>query len=327
MTNVFVYTMPHPAHKALADSINCVGVKTNRKGIAKLPFLGRYIAAKRVQKEVESYKPDIILTESVSTDLLAGALYKSKHKSVKLVGLVTDPKIYEFSNAPMFDQLLTIYSLDKSDLLFVVSKMMYDMMPVYEKCITKLFYPGILNLDTHLNKVAKHGKNLVFVGRLDEYKGTDLLPRVFDEIRFKHPDAKLYVAGDGKNRDLFEDKNDQNIFYLNQTKNSLFMSNVASFYISLARFEPSGCAVIEAMAQGLVPLVSTGVGYKEIVKQINPELVFNTEEELYEVYNKLVKNKKLYYKYSKKAKQIAKKLSYANSVKQFKRELSRNKII
>ena len=327
MSNVFIYTTPHSAHKALADSLNCKGIQTHRTGIAKTPMIGRLLATSGVYKEIKKHNPKIILTESVSTDLLAGAYYKSKNPTVKLIGLVTDPKIKEMKGAPLIDNAITMWALDKADLLFVGSQMMFDMMPPSFKYKTKIFYPGIEKIELYLKKKAKHGKNFVFIGRLDDHKGTDTLPRLFNCFKIKSPDSKLFIAGDGPNIDLFKNKIAKNIYYLGKTKNSLFMSDVASMYISPARFEPSGMAIAEAMAQGLVPIVTEGVGYKEFVKRVDHRLVVTRDDDAVDIAMKLIKNKPLWTELSLKCKAQVKHLTYKNSVKGFKTILKENNII
>jgi hypothetical protein len=71
----------------------------------------------------------------------------------------------------------------------------------------------------------------------------------------------------------------------------------------------------------LVPIVSQGVGYKDIVSQISPELVYTSIDNLQEIRDKLIKNKSLWLKYSKKAKKIASKYSYKYMINDFKSKL------
>lgn len=327
MSNVFIYTTPHPAHKVLAESLKCIDIQSDRTGLAKTPFAGRLIATSSIYNKIKKNNPKIILTESVSTDLLAGAYYKSKNPKVKLIGLVTDPKVKEMKGAPLFDSAITMWALDRADLLFVGSQMMFDMMPAIFKYKTKIFHPGIQDIELHLKKKAQHGKDFVFIGRLDDHKGTDLLPYLFKGFRNVSHESKLFVAGDGPNVNLFKDKITEHIYYLGKTKNSLFMTEVASMYISPARFEPSGLAVAEAMAQGLVPIITEGVGYKEFVRNVDRRLVVTREEDAVDIAIKLIEDKSLWKRLSIKCKDQVKHLSYKNSIKEFKSILKENNII
>jgi len=317
MNNLFIYTTPHPAHKALAEALKCKDIKSS----GKIPFFGRLINAYSVNNKIGANKYDVILTESISRDLLAGAYYKKFHPKTKLIALLTDPKLFELSQAPLIDKYLTYWALDKADLLLVGSRMMKDLVPYPYRYKTRLFYPGVKNIDEHLKIKAKHGKNIAFIGLLGEYKGTDLLAETFKKIKSKIPGSKLYVVGRGADAKLFENKEDKGIFYLEKTENSLFMGNVASFYMSRARYEPSGCAVIEAMAQGLVPIVSDRVGYKDIVAEVDESLIIESDSRIVEKVRFLSENKKEWEKLSAKCKQVAKKYSYVYMISNFKQTL------
>ena len=322
MKNVFIYTGPHPAHEVLAASIHCAPVKTNRTGINKIPFIGRIGAALDAQKHI-TCGAEIILTESISTDLLAGAIFKNKNPKTKLIALLTDPKLYELKTAPALDKMLTLWSLDRADMLLVGSQMMLDLVPHEYKHKTHIFHPGIKDIKDHLKCKAKHGKNFVFIGRLDDYKGTDRIPHLIKAFRETFPHSMIYVAGDGPNKSLIQDKMLDGIKYLGKTNDSLFMHDVASIYVSPARFEPSGLAIVEAMAQGLVPIVTEGVGYKEFVRDVDDRLIVHGEIEAQIIATKLMKDKKFWAELSNKCKHVVKNLSYENSVKEFKSILNK----
>jgi len=317
MNNLFIYTGPHPAHDALANALNCKKVKSN----GKIPFFGRILNAMAISNKTHNKQFDIILTESISRDLLAGAYYKYEHPKTKLVALLTDPKLLELNTAPWADRQLTLWSLVKADLLLVGSEMMFNLVPIKFRYKTKFFWPGIENIDSHLTLNAKFGKNLVFIGKIDDYKGTDLLYKIFRDIKHIDHMAKLYVAGDGPNSELFKNHIDKGINYLGKTESSLFMHDVASFYITKARYEPSGVAIIEAMAQGLVPMVSEGVGYNSIVREVDPRLVTKTDNDILNIYKKLINDKKEWTRLSKKCKKVAAKYSYGFMITDFKNTL------
>lgn len=323
MKNLFIYTTPHPAHEALATALHCEPIKS----FGQIPFFGRILNTMYINLQIDHKKYDVVLTESISRDLLAGAYYKHMHPKTKLVALLTDPKLFELKTSLFLDKILTYWALDKADVLFVGSQLMYDLVPDIYKHKTKFFYPGIQDIDEYLNKSAKFCGDFVFVGRLDNYKGTDKLPSIFEKIREGAPSARLYIAGDGPNKKLFQDQTEKGIYYLGKTKNSLFMSHVASIYISAAQYEPSGVAVIEAMAQGIVPIVSSGVGYKDIVKNVSPNLICDTEEKMIAIAQMLSTDNKLWSALSEKCKKEAAKYSYYNMISGFKSELLKSNIV
>jgi glycosyltransferase involved in cell wall biosynthesis len=322
MNNLFIYSTPHPAHEALADFLKCEKIKSSREGLAGIPFFGRLFNMWKVNSFVGNY--DVVLSESISRDLVAGAYYKATHPDCKLVALLTDPKLYELKSAPFFDKLLTYWALDKAEVLLVGSEMMFNLVPDQFKSKTKLFYPGVKDIKSYLSKNAEFGKNLAFVGRLDDYKGSK---RLLDLPEALENGAKLYVAGDGPNAPLFKNHTETGLFYVGKTKNALFMHQIASIYVSLADYEPSGVAILEAMAQGLVPVISSGVGYKNIVSQVDPSLVFYDYKSCLLKIQQLSNNKKYWTRLSKKCKKTASKYSYTYMIKEFKKVLTENKII
>ena len=323
MTNVFIYQDPHPAHQLLADVLKCKGVSNRREGLTKLPSIGRLMQASSLQEELEKLAPKIIITENLSTDLLAGAIYKNKHPKTKLIGIIADPKIYELKHAPLYDAIMTHWSLDKADLLMLGSDMMIDLVPHVFRDKTAKFFPPVFNLKKHLAVKAKFNKNLVFVGRLDEYKGVDLLYNFFVRQKHEWPNSVLYVAGKGKFESMFLNSVCPVLRYLGRTSDSLFMGDVAAFYLALARCEPSGVAIVEAMAQGVVPIVSKGVGYKELVCQVDPRLVVEDIKGAERIINHLFGNKREWEKLSKRCKVVAAGITEKNCVDMFKAALSK----
>lgn len=317
MSNVFIYQDPHPAHKQLADFLRCKYVKNNRKGLTKTPSVGRLLQARRVQSALKKLSPTIILTENVSTDLLAGALYKKKYKKTKLISIVADPKMYEFSNAPIWDKKLTLFSLRSADILLVGSEMMMQLLPEEVQHKARSWHPPIMDIKKHLALNAKFNKNFVFVGRLDDYKGLDILYSIFTQQQEIWPHTTLFIAGDGHYKSILADGYLKNIKYLGKTNDSLFMSKEAAFYLAPARCEPSGVAIAEAMAQGIVPIVSRGVGYKELVKKVDPKLVVNTPKEAIDIINRLFLDKHEWKRLSVKCKKTASQLTEENSIRMF----------
>jgi len=73
--------------------------------------------------------------------------------------------------------------------------------------------------------------------------------------------------------------------------------------------ENFGMSVLEAAAHGCVPVVLNKGGYKEIVRESENGLLFNTKEEAIKQLNRLLNNEKLRKRLSKNAMQNAKKFS------------------
>jgi glycosyltransferase involved in cell wall biosynthesis len=119
----------------------------------------------------------------------------------------------------------------------------------------------------------KHGKELLFVGRLAAVKGVPILIEAYAEILKKHPDARLTLIGDGPERykvealiDKFELQNKICLTgYLNQKEVAKRLSESDVFILpSFAEGVP--VVLMEAMASG-IPVVTTQIaGISELVE-------------------------------------------------------------
>jgi len=323
MNKIFLCDNPHPAHALLAKSIDCKFVENKKEGLGILPGIGRVFQSRAIIDNIEKYEPDLILTENTSRDLLCATRYKMKHPKTKVVAILADPKIYEFSDAPKFDKRLTIQSLAGADVLLVVSDLVKSYIPPQFWYKVHKFYPAIMDLETRTTNCATFcNKGFVFVGRLDEYKGVDLLLKNWVEVvKGFDASAKLTIAGDGKLKGIFRNQRILGVNYIGQTNDSLWMHECGHMYLSFARFEPSGVAVAEAMSQGLVPILSEGVGFKELLPEELSFLVTHSNKDI-EFALKKLNDEEFWLKASNECIKIASKLTPENSVKEFKNALT-----
>jgi glycosyltransferase involved in cell wall biosynthesis len=111
---------------------------------------------------------------------------------------------------------------------------------------------------------------ICFVGSHLYIKGVDLLPEIITRIRRKIKDVEIYVIGMGK---MVNESGGIKVFgYVPHDKRLLLLSE-CSVYLHPARFETFGLSVVEAMAAGLIPIVTEMTGSKDLVKKVNPSLV------------------------------------------------------
>ncbi|WP_026889100.1 glycosyltransferase family 4 protein [Clostridium beijerinckii] len=118
-------------------------------------------------------------------------------------------------------------------------------------------------------------KNIVFVGRLaEEQKGLDLLIKAFYKVSLIHNDWKLYIVGDGEDRDNIYD------LICNLKLNSKIRlkpstSKIEEYYlnssilVSSSRWEGFGLVITEAMECGLPVIAFANSGPKEIINKPN----------------------------------------------------------
>lgn len=299
MRTLFIYTTPHHSHEALASELGISNsIKTPSGGLFSLPFFGKILAAKSIQRAIAREAPDVILTESLTRDLLAGHYYKKKHRGVKLMAIAADPKIHYVKTGYDIDQMVTNGSLKSVDWFFCSGKQMQDVLPEDKKSNSCVFYPKINYKPTDFKPLFPKNKNVFyFVGSLVKSKGIDRMNNYFI-----NSEDRLIVYGDGPDKYKLHKQIDYRGFNKNPHESA---SDEACFIVSFADFEPFGIAPIEGMMYGMVPLVSKNCGCKEIVSLIDPDLVFNDTGELRKAHHKVRVDKETYEKYSKKAKQVA----------------------
>ena len=98
--------------------------------------------------------------------------------------------------------------------------------------------------------------NFVALGRLCHQKGYDLMLDLFAQACAKREDLRLYILGDGPDREILEKKAGElglngKVFFLgNQTNPYCYMKKMDAF-ISTSRYEGQPLNVMEAMTVGL----------------------------------------------------------------------------
>jgi glycosyltransferase involved in cell wall biosynthesis len=102
-------------------------------------------------------------------------------------------------------------------------------------------------------------------------KGVDLLPEIITRVRRKIKDVEIYVIGKGK---MVNESDGIKVFgYVPHDKRLLLLLSECSVYLHPARFESFGLSVVEAMAAGLIPIVTEMTGAKDLVKKVDSSLI------------------------------------------------------
>ena len=121
--------------------------------------------------------------------------------------------------------------------------------------------------------VAQERPSLLFVGRLEPRKGLEPLVRAFTLLKTRRPGLRLYVVGDGPERDrcqqLLPARLRADVVFLGRVGNDELPRFFAScdLYVSPALGgESFGIVLLEAMAAGR-PLVASDLpGYRSVVR-------------------------------------------------------------
>lgn len=103
--------------------------------------------------------------------------------------------------------------------------------------------------------------DIVFVGRLTEYKRPDRFLQVVGQVVDRLPECKVLIIGDGPDRASLENLAKEmgvsdNIQFLGQIKEVPKMVSRAKIFVLTSRWEGVSIAMLEAMCMGVVPVVS-----------------------------------------------------------------------
>jgi phosphatidylinositol alpha-mannosyltransferase len=115
-------------------------------------------------------------------------------------------------------------------------------------------------------------KTIVYIGRLEDRKGVDLLLKAFAEVVREKPHAYLSIGGEGKQRKQLEQFVTMNevpnvnfLGYVSEEQKRHLMGN-ADLVCSPAMYgESFGIVLVEAMAMGAAVMAGNNIGYRSVL--------------------------------------------------------------
>jgi len=254
---------------------------------------------------------DILLVEG-GLGFIVGWLFK-KFRKKKVIMIVADP-LFKALKENKFAASIILPMLKKFDGFLPVADMMYDLIPFKQKRNIRTFY------ENQFKKIKPNCKknNLISVGIIDERKGTWEMIKIFNKIKKKIKDAKFYLVGRGPLKENVENKKIPGMVLTGYDKPEKYFPK-CPIYLAFSKFDPFPASVLEAMASGLVPIITPEVGSTELIKDIDPGLIIKNEKQAANKIIQLLKNKKKLKQLSNKIKKKASKFTKENSIKMFKK--------
>ncbi|MFH8119688.1 MAG: glycosyltransferase family 4 protein [Candidatus Aenigmatarchaeota archaeon] len=208
------------------------------------------------------------------------------------------------------------YMMKNFDGFIATSKLMFNFIPFKNK---EIVYPFADTERFSKIKVNINSKNIIYIGAMNKQKGVDRIVEIFPKVQKKIPEVKLFLVGEGPLKERIKAIGNKAIVLTGFIKNPEKYMSKCAIYISLSSFDSFGVGVIEAMAAGLVPIISENVGAKDIVEKVDKSLIVKDEEEAIKKIVKLFRNKKKLKALSIKVKKIGIKQNKKNSIKAFKK--------
>ena len=330
MKNIVLLHNPrgiHYVHNAWAKSIGAKGLVDAHPHYLSFPIIARFVTT-----IINLFKipkgTDFLICES-GAYVFTGAIWKLFNKGKKMALILADPKLHYLSKKGQLVRKIYGWALKKFDLLVAVSPLMASYVPDELKSRTAI----VPTFKTDKLKNVKPGlqnKNIMFMARISEEKGVDLLADIFSNIKKKFPESKLYVVGvstflfgQGNLRKRLEKKGVPGVVFTGRVPFVEDYMEKCSIYASMARIDPAPVSVLEAMSQGLVPVVSKGVGNSYIVEMISKDLVVERPEDAVEVITSLWNSPQLLEQYSKRAIELSTLCDEKKSVALFRQAVDK----
>jgi glycogen synthase len=239
-------------------------VKKSRFDIINLHYVGE----NALYALIISYLKRIpLITNIHGSDIEYFALKGKLHKLIVQATLNRSLKIISNSNA----------------LLKVTSKMFGD--NIYLKSVVIGNGVNLSNADQPVNNFLNVAPYLLGIGRLEHFKGFDILIKSFGIVNQKHPDMKLILVGDGSERGKLTTISqqlgleDSVLFYgrMDQ-KDVLKILSGCKFTVQPSRREGFGMVLIEAMALGKAVIATNVGGIPELVQHGKNGLLVNSQD-------------------------------------------------
>ena len=140
---------------------------------------------------------------------------------------------------------------------------------------------------------------ILFVGRIAEEKNIPFLLRVMEKIQKESFNIKLYIVGDGPDKEKYEKvveekKLTHKVLFLGKVSfdEIPYYYNIAHLFVTASTTETQGLTVIEAMASSIPVLAIDDEAFRTtVINDLNGYL-FHNEDELAEQILMLYKNRK-----------------------------------
>jgi len=316
MANVVILHNPrgiHYVHNAWVQAIGAKGMADVHPYHISIPIIPRLFTTIVNLMKVPK-NTDVLICESGSY-IFTGVFWKALRKSRKLVLILADPKLHYLSKKGNLIKKLYAWALGKFDLIIAVSPLMASYVPDKLKHRVAVV-PTFGKSNMRPVRLDMASRNIIFMARICKEKGTDLLVDAFAKLRQAYPDSRLYVVGvstylfgQGNMRKILESKKIPGAIFTGRVPSVEDYMEKCSIYASMARIDPAPVSILEAMSQGLIPVVSRGVGNSYAVEEIDPSLVVDKPEDAVLAITKLWSSPLLMREYSRRAREIAEKYS------------------
>jgi glycosyltransferase involved in cell wall biosynthesis len=248
--------------------------------ILKMLFINE-IAKNKLLNIVNHFKPEIIHTNIGPVSV---GFKVAKRKDIPHVWHLREYQKLDFdiNFFPSFDSFKKQTKLSN---LICITQNIYNFYEIENN--GRVIYDGVMD-ESEIQFLKNKEKYFLFVGRLEDAKGTFLLVKAFCSFAIVNNEYSLYLAGTGSDNYITEIKNyleerklTDRVFFLGfRTDRYDLMANATALVVP-SRHEGFGFITAEAMFNGCLVIGNNIAGTKEIIENSNNNAItFNNSAEL-----------------------------------------------
>ena len=282
---------------AMEDKIKEIGVPVY--SVYKEKHVNTRKRIKRLLTICEENQIQAVIVHKEGIDILLHYLLLARRRPdlyfIRYFHTAFEEKYYYVGNCitNKINKYLIWQSIKKSDSIVSVSKCVEESLYCHFKVEPRkmhVIYNGISE-DLFADSQEKNDENknkleIIYVGRIVDAKGIDVLINAFMGVLEKKPEIKLRLLGDGEARIGYEEKvrsmgiEESVIFEGFQLEKEKYLKNADIFVYPSRCEEAFGISIVEAMAYGLLCIASNVGGIPEVIKDRKNGFLFQSEDSL-----------------------------------------------
>ena len=153
--------------------------------------------------------------------------------------------------------------------------------------ISDIFYPGKSTFSLQ-DKIV-----LGYVGRISREKGLDVLLDIFLQLKAKFDNVYLLIVGDGPLRNIFNNRENVKVTGFISHKDAAECFRAMDIFVLPSVTEANSLSTLEALKSGVCCVTSDVGAIRDYLKNGFNGYFYYTQDELYSLLEKLIKNEKL----------------------------------
>jgi len=232
----------------------------------------------RTSRIIRSVCPDVIHAHNLYFNLTAISSMVKRLTHLPLVTTLHLPKMQY--DKPLLDTLIKFYQktighliVKSSDRLIAVSKsvLMHAIEDLKASPSGITLIPNGVDTSVFLpNDQRRKNAIVTFIGRLIRNKGPQCLIQASPDILKSHPEARIYIVGEGPLKDklmhqVATQRLEDHIHFLSSVSDILPILQSTTIFVRPSLTEGMSLAILEAMACGLPVVASSVEGNVEII--------------------------------------------------------------